>query len=170
MGTFSNIITIIAISLGIAILLFMTYYFIKKRRADNDPFESMEGQEFEEYCAKLLESNGFTDIELTVASHDFGIDILCNREEISYAIQCKCYSEPVGIRAVQEAYAGKDYYDRMIGIVMTNQKFTKNAVQFAQKLRVLLWDGEHISKMKNSNLINNKSNFTIHKEGYDEIQ
>ena len=40
---------------------------------------------------------------------------------MTYAIQCKRYNAPVGVKAVQEAYAGRDYYDRMVGCVLTNQ-------------------------------------------------
>lgn len=147
MGTLSNIITIIAISFGIAILLFMAYLFIKKKYMQRDPFEDMEGEEFEKYCAQLLERRGFSEIEMTSASHDYGVDILGIFHGISYAIQCKCYSETVGIKAVQEAYAGRDYYDCMVAVVMTNQSFTRNAEHFADKLHVLLWDGEYIEKL-----------------------
>lgn len=168
MSTFVNIVTIIAISFGIAILLFMAYYFYKKRHREIDPFEQMEGEEFEKYCAKLLAVQGFTNIELTPPSHDYGIDILAEYQDITYAIQCKCYSEPVGIRAVQEAYAGRDYYDRMIAAVMTNQEYTRNAKIFAKKLHVLLWDGDYLDKLKYNGIVNGDlrdiANITFYEE------
>ena len=48
--------------------------------------------------------------------------------------------QSVGVKAVQEAYAGRDFYDRMVGCVLTNQYFTQPAVDAAQKLKILLWD------------------------------
>ena len=119
------------------------------KRGDNDDliFEDMEGKEFESYCAELLEAKGFENVEMTPDSHDYGVDIIADRDGISYAIQCKCYSDSVGVRAVQEAYAGRDYYGSMVGVVMTNQYFTKNAVEYAGKLRILLWDGDYVMKL-----------------------
>lgn len=147
MITSANVLTIIAISVGIAILLFMAFVFIRNRSFRSTLFEDMEGEEFERFCVELLRKKGFRNIEVTNASHDFGIDILAMYQDVSYAIQCKCYSTPIGIRAIQEAYAGKDYYDCMVGVVMTNQSFTKSAVQFADKLKVLMWDGTYIGKL-----------------------
>lgn len=147
MSAFSNVLTIIAISLGIAILLFMTYMFIKKKSDRNTLFDDMGGEEFERFCVELLRKKGFDNLEMTNASHDYGIDIFGRYQGITYAIQCKCYSTPVGIRAIQEAYSGKDYYDCMVGAVMTNQKFTKSAAQFADKLNVLMWDGNYLATL-----------------------
>ena len=146
MSISGSVISIIAISVGIAILLFIAWIFLRKG-ADKDPFVDMEGAEFESYCAGLLEADGFNHIDLTPKSRDYGIDILAMKDGISYAIQCKCYSEPVGIKAVQEAYAGRAYYGCMLAVVMTNQSFTKNAFDFAERLQVVLWDGKSLEKM-----------------------
>lgn len=107
----------------------------------------MNGYDFEHYCAKLLAKNGFQDIEVTKGSGDYGIDILAEKEGITYAIQCKRYESPVGVKAIQEAYTGRDFYDRMVGAVMTNQYFTGPAVETAKKLHILLWDGGYIEEM-----------------------
>ena len=53
----------------------------------------------------------------------------------------------MGVGAVQEVYAGRDYYDRMVGAVMTNQYFTAPAVEAAKKLKILLWDGGYLEGM-----------------------
>lgn len=140
-----NIRLIAIICIGIAILILMALWFIFKRNSRNaDPFEDMYGDEFEEYCKEMLERQGYEEVVLTPKSHDYGIDIFADKDGISYAIQCKCYSDTVGIKAVQEAYAGKDYYDCMVGVVMTNQNISKPAREFAQKLNVLLWDGDYM--------------------------
>lgn len=143
-----NILTIIIMIVGIAIFIAMALFIIIRRtRHNDDPFEDMEGDEFEEYCKDLLLRKGFEEVELTPKSHDYGVDIFADCDGISYAIQCKCYSDPVGIKAVQEIYAGKDYYDCMVGVVMTNQYFTKPAIEYAAKLNVLLWDGDYVSDL-----------------------
>ncbi len=120
--------------------------FRDKSRADS--VDEMEGVDFEQYCAQLLEANGFIEVELTRASGDYGIDILAEKDGVTYAVQCKRYTAPVGVKAIQEAYAGRDYYDRMVGAVMTNQYFTQPAVDAARKLKILLWDRDYIGFME----------------------
>ena len=138
------------IGLVLIIILLCVLLFVLKRKAGRRhtlEMDFMEGYEFEHYCAGLLSDHGFTDVEVTRESGDYGVDVLAQREGVTYAIQCKCYSAPVGIRAVQEVYAGRDYYDRMVGVVMTNQYFTAPAVKFARKLNILLWDRDYIEAM-----------------------
>ncbi|MDE5793037.1 MAG: restriction endonuclease, partial [Oscillospiraceae bacterium] len=72
--------------------------------------DSVTGFQFEKIVSKILEFNGFTNVENTKASGDNGIDILAKKDGTSYAIQCKCYSKPVGNKAIQEAYTGKEFY------------------------------------------------------------
>ena len=118
----------------------------RKRYAD-DELDEMEGLDFEYYCAELLRNRGFIEVEVTKSSGDYGIDILAEKEGVTYAIQCKRYNGPVGVKAVQEAYAGRDLYDRMVGCVLTNQYFTQPAVDAAQKLKILLWDRDYLEEM-----------------------
>ncbi len=110
--------------------------------------DEMEGLDFEYYCADLLAARGFIDVEVTKGSGDYGIDILAEKEGVTYAIQCKRYSGPVGVKAVQETYAGRDFYDRMVGCVLTNQYFTQPAVEAAARLKILLWDRDYLESME----------------------
>ncbi len=121
-------------------------WLIRRRHRDILP-DDMEGHEFERYCAELLEGNGFQEVEVTKGSGDYGVDILAEKDGITYAIQCKRYTGPVGVAAVQQAYAGRDYYDRMVGAVLTNQYFTAPAVEAARKLKILLWDRGYMEGM-----------------------
>ena len=109
--------------------------------------DDMEGHDFEYFCADLLERQGFAEVEVTRGSGDFGVDILAEKEGVTYAVQCKRYNGPVGVDAVLRTYAGRDYYDRMVGVVMTNQHFTAPAVAAAEKLRILLWDRDYVDSI-----------------------
>lgn len=146
-----NIIPSTELIAGAAAVIFLTaviiWLFFRRRNRAGDIFEDMEGHEFEYFCADLLKRNGFTEVEVTKGSGDYGADILAQKEGVTYAIQCKCYTGPVGVGAVQEVYAGRDYYDRMVGAVMTNQYFTSPAVKAAEKLKILLWDGGYLESM-----------------------
>ena len=135
------------IIVGLAIVLSVLWLFLRKRQSPANVMDEMEGRDFELFCASLLEEHGFTDVEVTKESGDYGIDILAQRGGVTYAIQCKRYQSPVGVKAIQEAYAGRDYYDCMVGAVLTNQYFTTPAVQAAKKLKILLWDRGYLESM-----------------------
>ena len=142
-----SVFKIVAIIILIVIFAAITVWFFLRRRRFTDAFEDMDGHEFEYFCADLLEQRGFVEVEVTRGSGDYGIDILAEKDGVTYAVQCKRYTAPVGVKAIQEAYAGRDYYDRMVGAVMTNQYFTAPAVEAAKKLKILLWDGSYVESM-----------------------
>ncbi|HJG85687.1 restriction endonuclease [Pseudoflavonifractor capillosus] len=112
-------------------------------------FDSFEGHEFEYWCANLLRCNGFENVEVTPESGDQGVDIIAEKDDIRYAIQCKCYSSNLGNTPVQEVWAGKSMYHCQIGVVMTNRYFTKSARDLADTTGVLLWDRDKLLKMMN---------------------
>lgn len=109
--------------------------------------DNMDGHSFEYYCAELLEKNGFINVEVTRGSGDHGIDILAEKDDNSYAIQCKCYTSNIGNAAVQQAYTGKALYKKDIAVVLTNQYFTSQAKAEADRLRVKLWDRDKLQEL-----------------------
>ncbi len=133
---------VLAVAAGV---LVCRQFRVSARRRELD---AMDGLDFEYYCADLLAADGFVDVKVTRSSGDYGVDILAEKDGVTYAIQCKRDTGLVGVKAVQEAYAGRDYYDRMVGAVLTNQYFTKPAVQAARKLKILLWDRDYLQDME----------------------
>ena len=97
----------------------------------------MTGGEFEKYCLAILLKYSWR-ASLTKASGDHGVDIIAYSKSKSIGIQCKKYKERVGNKAIQEAYTGSKYYDLDKPIVVTNSIFTKQAINEANKLNVVL--------------------------------
>lgn len=114
--------------------------------------DNMSGADFELWCSGLLKKDGFTDVEITPASRDQGVDIIACKDGLKYAIQCKCYSHDLGNSPVQEVNAGKMFYRCHIGVVMTNRYFTQGAKAAAEATCTLLWDRDKIFQMYNANL------------------
>lgn len=110
-------------------------------------YDTMEGHDFEYYCADLLRNDGFCNVEVTQGSGDQGIDILAEKSGIRYGIQCKCYSNNIGNKAVQEAFAGKTFYHCHVAAVLTNRYFTRSAKELAEKDQVLLWDRDELERL-----------------------
>ena len=140
------------------ICLLLTVFFISRliklskidKAMNSQSFDSMSGEQFEEFCADILRGNNYQNVELTPATGDHGIDILARKDGVKYAIQCKRYSKPVGNKAVQEAYSGKTIYKADVAVVMTNMDFTSQAIQDAAKLNVLLWGRDKIYSLQKS--------------------
>lgn len=109
-------------------------------------YDTMEGHDFEYYCAELLKNNGFYNVSVTQGSGDQGIDVLAEKGGVKYGIQCKCYSKDIGNKAVQEAFAGKTFYHCHVAVVLTNRFFTKSAQELATVNQVLLWDRNQLEK------------------------
>ena len=98
-----------------------------------------DGVKYEEYCCKYLQEKGYTT-KTTVTSGDQGADIIAERDGIKIAVQCKYRTEgSIGNDAIQQALAGKMYYDCDIALVITNVNFTSQAVSAAKKLKVKIW-------------------------------
>ena len=91
-----------------------------------------DGQSYEKFVATELKRIGYHKIEFTAVTGDYGVDLLAECDGYRYAIQCKYYSEPVGISAVQEAVAGLSFYDCDRAMVVTNNTLTKAARELAE--------------------------------------
>lgn len=141
--------SIILIIIIVLIFLISVFSLTRKyrRKYDIQSLDEIEGHDFEYYCAELLKKRGFEEVSVTKGSGDYGVDVLAEKDGVTYAIQCKAYTMPVGVKAVQEACAGREFYDRMVGAVLTNQYFTKPAVEAAKKLKILLWDRGYLDSM-----------------------
>ncbi len=92
----------------------------------------MNGRNYEKAVARYLRNHGYHRVRVTKGSGDFGVDVLARRFGHRYAVQCKYYSRPVGVSAVQQVVAGMAYYDCDRGIVVTNTTFTRQARELAE--------------------------------------
>ncbi|OOY09330.1 restriction endonuclease [Thioclava sp. F36-7] len=70
----------------------------------------VDGYAFEYWVADSLRRLGWS-VETTSGSGDQGIDVLATFRDRKLAIQCKRYSGSVGNKAIQEAYAGRAFYE-----------------------------------------------------------
>ena len=122
-------------------------FSFNKKEQQISNVDLMDGHEFEYWCASLLLKNGFSSADVTPGSGDHGVDVVAIKDQVRYAIQCKCYTKDLGNTPVQEVYAGKEMYRCQVGVVMTNQHFTKGAKELAENTRVLLWDRDKIIEM-----------------------
>ena len=103
----------------------------------------MSGQEFEDLVAKLFLTMGY-NTTITPVSGDQGIDIIAENDRIKIGIQAKRNSTQVSNQAVQEAVAGKVFYNLDRVMVVTNNYYTSSAKELAKANHVQLWDQDEI--------------------------
>lgn len=113
----------------------------------SESFQIADGFQFEEHVAEILRANGFSEVFVTKKSQDFGADITACKEEVRYVVQCKYYTAPVGIEAVQQILGAKYHYGSHVAAVATNSVFTMAAKTLAAETKVLLWDGQKLNEM-----------------------
>lgn len=119
----------------------------RPRRATLHAIDKMSGVEFERCVARLLRREGFSAIELTAATGDYGADVVARRGKERYIFQCKRYGRNVGVTPVQEIHAAASHYGSDVEVVVTNQYFTPNACVLAEETGVLLWDRDDLAAM-----------------------
>ena len=100
----------------------------------------MSGVEFEYFCADILHLDGFTNITITKASGDKGADIKCQKNGISYVVQCKCLSGTCSNKAIQEVLSAKNVYNANKCITMCNSRFSPQAMILANTYGVELYN------------------------------
>lgn len=105
----------------------------------------MNGVQFEEFVLSILERKGYK-CALTKQSGDQGVDIIATKYSTKIAVQCKCYGEPVGNHAIMEVVAGSKLYKCNKTMVVTNNFFTKSAVELARANDVILWNRDELQK------------------------
>lgn len=98
----------------------------------------MDGHKYEHAVAQYLKHNGYSNVVVTRASGDYGADIIATKRGRKYAVQCKYYSNPVGLKAVQEVVASKKHYRCSRAMVVTNNTYTKTARRLAEENGVTL--------------------------------
>lgn len=144
-----------ALILVLLIHLFLKWVLSSMRIIPDENYKSLEeidamtGREFEDYVAVILEGCGYEIEEMTPATNDYGADIIALAGEERMAIQCKRYARPVGVKAVQEVISAMKHYDCEAAIVITNNKFTKQAYTLADDHEVVtLWDRDDLIELR----------------------
>lgn len=114
-------------------------------RWDDATVDAMSGDEFGAFVAQVFRFQGW-QVTLTQGSGDQGADVIAQKGSTRLCIQAKRYSTPVGNGAVQEAIAGKIYWDCNRALVVTSNTFTRSARELANKAHVELWDREALRR------------------------
>lgn len=109
---------------------------LRKRDKIKPNLSTLDGYEFEQYCAEILREEGYIDVVVSKGSGDRGVDITAYKSGLLYVFQCKLYSDKVPRKAIQEIYTGMQIYKADYGVIMTNSTLTPGAQMDANELRI----------------------------------
>jgi restriction system protein len=147
-----------SILLGGSIIILLVEWFVyqKKHKSFKErvqkikdsqiqELDSFSGEKFEFYLKKLFEDLGYKNIKTTQKTRDFGVDlIMFNDQGNKIVIQAKRYKSSVGIDAINEA-VGTRLPEKADEVwVVTNNYFTKPALQHAKKNAVKIIDRDSL--------------------------
>lgn len=128
-----------------------------ERFADDEviDIDKMDGATFEHFCTDLLRVNGWTDVRITPASGDHGIDITAEKDDIKWGFQCKRWNgTKVDAVAIGQTYKGKALYECDMVAVITTSTLTAQAEGEAKQLGIKVWGRGKIrqlmSKLENA--------------------
>lgn len=141
---FARLVLFLALSV---LMLLMSFSLSRRKKYSMNELDAMNGREFEIACAEILKANGFTNVEITQSTRDYGVDILARFNGEDYAIQCKCYSRKLDNAPVQEVVGGLAYYGCERGAVLTNSFFTEAAENLALANGIELWDRDTLEEL-----------------------
>lgn len=99
------------------------------------------GERYERHVARKMRWRLWLFVRRIGKSGDYGADVIARGFLFTkIVVQCKHYSKPVGVRAVQEVNAARQYYGASRAAVATNTTFTKQAKTLAKRCGVELWE------------------------------
>ncbi len=130
---------------------------VKKRylKSGIQDVDQMGGVEFENFLKYHFRTLGYA-ADTTAATGDYGADLILRKDHERIIVQAKRWKEKVGIKAIQEVIGAVGFYKADKGYVITNNFFTKPAVNLAKANNIELWDREKlITVMTKENLQEN---------------
>lgn len=110
-----------------------------------DLLMSLEWKRYEEICKEVLaiKENARFNVSTTKMGADGGIDLkITDKKNNVVALgQCKAYNSPIGVAFIRELYGVMASEKVTEGYFFTTSKFSNDAIEFANKNKITLING-----------------------------
>lgn len=138
-----------AVVLVVLVTIFVARTVIKnfkiKKTFTMSDIDNMNGVKFEYYLAGILRKRGFTNVKVT-EKYDLGVDIIAQKDGVTWGIQAKRYNSIVKLAAVRAAYTALSHYKCERAMVVTNNYFSNPAKTLASETKTVLIDRDTLAK------------------------
>lgn len=114
--------------------------------ASGESIDKLTGHEFEHFLKGLFEKMGYT-VTNTKLSGDQGADLIVSKAGEKIVVQAKKHTNKVTNKAIQEVVAAIKHYNADKGMVVTNNFFTRSAVELAKSNNVELIDRDGLNDL-----------------------
>lgn len=104
------------------------------------------GHAYETMCHALLEAAGWI-VSTTPVTGDQGADLIADAGGRRVVIQCKFHAKPIGNKAVQEAYGARNMHGADEAVVVSNNSFTRSAIELARANDVFLLHHDQLTDL-----------------------
>lgn len=119
-----------------------------------DDIHDLTPNEFEHWCGDFLKKQGFKDVYVTPKSPDEGKDIVCEKNNKKYYVECKKYANSRNAKFKVTKNICKKLVGAMVGdgiangIIITTGIFTKDSLEYINTLPAqydfILYDGKDL--------------------------
>lgn len=125
--------------------------------------DTMGGEKFEYFLRRYFQNEYV--VETTSLFADYGADLILKKNgQVMAVVQAKRHLSKITISAVYEVLGGMTYYGAKKGIIVTNNDFTQNAINLAEKGNIELWNRDTlIERITRDDLV-------LIKKGNDEFK
>jgi HJR/Mrr/RecB family endonuclease len=110
---------------------------------------TLEGKEFEEVIASLLENEGYHEVFITPSTGDRGVDIYAKKNGSQYIYQVKRWVKKVGGTVIQRLHSMKENNNFDYAECITTSSYTSAAKAEAKECDVRITNGKQIIKRLN---------------------
>lgn len=118
----------------------------KLKRTRIHQIDQMTGEEFEQFLGTFFKKRGYK-VSYTAQSGDYGADLILKDGRETIVVQVKRYASTVGVKAVQEIIGAVRMYEASEAWVVTNNYFTKQAINLANMNDVYLIDRDQLIEL-----------------------
>lgn len=143
LDNFLSVFVIVGLSLAVIKAYTKASRLARLRSSGIIEIDKMSGTQFEERLAVLFKDMHYK-VHTTKVTGDFGADLIVEKGSKRTVIQAKRHNKPIGVKAIQEANTAISYWKCHNAMVVTNNYYTKSAVQLAKSCGVELWDRERL--------------------------
>ncbi len=149
-AAFGPLIILLRIPLLFILILFLVrvslklYKNTRLAKSGIAELDKLGGEDFEKYLEILFRKLGY-QVTRTPYQGDYGADLVLQKNGVQTVVQAKRYNRSVGVKAIQEAVAAKEYYKCNNAMVVTNNYYSQQAKKLAAANKVELWDRDRLA-------------------------
>lgn len=148
-------------------------WFIPERektalRSSLNQLKKINPYDFEAYVGNIYEKMGYS-IKMTPKSGDSGVDLVLEKKNQKFIVQCKRYNGTVSSSEVRAFLGTMVFHQAEYGKFVTTGKFSSNCYEFEDKFNIELVDGFELMKLSNTVVGKNELFNEIQKEKKDLI-